>query len=608
VAKKQEAQLILILKDKLSKPFKKITNGLKNFAQGIKSTANSFKGFASKLKKFVSDRLVITAGDITNALRSIGTAIVGLVRDADQYRTVGRAFENLAASQGEDAKKMLANMKKLSEGTISELTLMKQANNALLLGLPVDRFGDMLRIARSASKATGESMQFMLQSIVTGMGRGSKLVLDNLGIVFKLEDAYKEYAATLGKTSAQLTEAEKKQAFINKALAVGVENAEKAGEQGISLSESWDKLKASSENLSNHMFSSLAPSLTKIFVGLSNIIEATDIYANRNSVAGKSVSELSKDLEQTLQVIELNKTAMGSLKAKSEEFKNIRMFTPGELEERVKLIEAQIEKEGALESKRLAGIVQKKEDARTEALAKQRENDELDLENKIIKQEEELALIGANDQQQLSVKIKGYDAELKTNISHKRRMELLQKKAATTEILINKVKDEQMIKQRDKTLGLFASLTSSSNKRLADIGKAAALVQIAIRTPEAVGNAYTFGSKGGPVLGAVFGGIAAAAMASQAAQVAGVQLAEGGVVPATSGGMQATIGEGGRDEAVIPLDDFDGGGIGGNVTINVFGGLLGDESSAKEFALEVDKQLFNLRKNNESVAFDSGVV
>jgi hypothetical protein len=48
-------------------------------------------------------------------------------------------------------------------------------------------------------------------------------------------------------------------------------------------------------------------------------------------------------------------------------------------------------------------------------------------------------------------------------------------------------------------------------------------------------------------------------------------LADGGIIKASPGGTLALIGEGGRDEAVIPLDRM--GGMGGNnVTINVNGG------------------------------------
>ena len=76
------------------------------------------------------------------------------------------------------------------------------------------------------------------------------------------------------------------------------------------------------------------------------------------------------------------------------------------------------------------------------------------------------------------------------------------------------------------------------------------------------------------------------------------------------GGIQATIGEAGQAEAVIPLDEFGGAGgaMGTTVNITVNGGLLGDQSSARELAVAIDEELFNLRKNNESLAFDTGLI
>lgn len=64
-------------------------------------------------------------------------------------------------------------------------------------------------------------MNEALDDIVTGLGRGSAMILDNLGIVVNQKEAQEEYAASLGKTVEQLSEAEKKQALINKVVADG---------------------------------------------------------------------------------------------------------------------------------------------------------------------------------------------------------------------------------------------------------------------------------------------------------------------------------------------------------------------------------------------------
>lgn len=101
---------------------------------------------------------------------------------------------------------------------------------------------------------------------------------------------------------------------------------------------------------------------------------------------------------------------------------------------------------------------------------------------------------------------------------------------------IEKRKDDERLQNRQSTLRLFTTLAQSSSKELAAIGKAAALTQIAIDTEEAVSGAYAWGaSLGGPALGALFGGIAAAAQASRAARVVGIQgFEQGGIVPGTS--------------------------------------------------------------------------
>lgn len=63
------------------------------------------------------------------------------------------------------------------------------------------------------------------------------------------------------------------------------------------------------------------------------------------------------------------------------------------------------------------------------------------------------------------------------------------------------------------------------------------------------------------------------------------RLAKGGIVPATAGGRLAILGEGGQDEAVIPLNklkDFTGGNE-TNQTVNISTVVLGDRSAAQEF-------------------------
>jgi len=159
----------------------------------------------------------------------------------------------------------------------------------------------------------------------------------------------------------------------------------------------------------------------------------------------------------------------------------------------------------------------------------------------------------------------------------------------------------------DKTLTDLGQLQQSKFGAINTIGKGAALASISIDTAKGAMSAFAFGSSiGGPVVG---GPLAAGVIlfgAEKAAQVSGIQLQEGGVVRATPGGVPAIIGEGGQDELVIPLERDDS--LGTTINLTVMGGFLGTDRQAKEFAVAVDQELFKLRKANQSLSFDSGII
>lgn len=138
---------------------------------------------------------------------------------------------------------------------------------------------------------------------------------------------------------------------------------------------------------------------------------------------------------------------------------------------------------------------------------------------------------------------------------------------------------KQQLADQQAFFSAASSLASSSNKELAAIGKAAAITEIAIRTPKAVAQSYEFGTAiGGPAVGAVLGAIAGAAMAAQAAKVAGVQgFANGGIIGATTGpdNQIATVRTG---EMVLNADQqrnlfnmINSGGSGGDIVVQVDG-------------------------------------
>lgn len=258
-------------------------------AHGTKTTARDF----GKLDK-------AQQGVIGSAKRLIGVYIglkglqmVGeMSKQAAVAKDVAVSFERLAVTQGVTLQSLRDGVK----GTVDDLTLMQKANTAALLGLPLERFDEMLGIARSASKATGESMEFMLNSIVTALGRGSKLMLDNLGIMINVEQANEDYARSIGKVARQLSDAERKQAFINTALDIGNANVARTGKTTDSYADINERAATNTKNLALAIGKELTPAVSGLKGIWIDITQELIDYLDTTDRLIKSAKDLPEGL------------------------------------------------------------------------------------------------------------------------------------------------------------------------------------------------------------------------------------------------------------------------------------------------------------------------
>ena len=125
--------------------------------------------------------------------------------------------------------------------------------------------------------------------------------------------------------------------------------------------------------------------------------------------------------------------------------------------------------------------------------------------------------------------------------------------------------------------GALTGLASSSNRKVAAIGKVASVAQATMSMFTGAAKALELPFPAN--LAAVATVLAQGAMLVE--QIQSVKLAKGGLVKAVTGGVNTVIGEGGSDEAVLPLDNTtamrrigdaigDAGGVGGgNVVVNI---------------------------------------
>ena len=178
--------------------------------KGAKKAAGNIGVLTGSMKRMIASAAV--AGVAMETMRK------AIVRSA-QVEGISRGFDNLAKSAGFSAK-AFDNFKKATDGTIDNLTLMQKANNAMLLGITDSeaQMADMFDVAQRLGQSLGIDTVQSIDSLVTGLGRQSKLMLDNLGIMVDGGKANEIYAESIGKTVSQLTDQERKTAFINAAM------------------------------------------------------------------------------------------------------------------------------------------------------------------------------------------------------------------------------------------------------------------------------------------------------------------------------------------------------------------------------------------------------
>jgi hypothetical protein len=109
-----------------------------------------------------------------------GGAIINFAKDAmrlgDELQKVSQGFGRFGGEAN------LQQLRKATNGLLTDLELMKTATKAGTFGIGIGEMGNLLQFAKRRAQETGQEVQYLVDSIVTGIGRKSPLILDNLGI------------------------------------------------------------------------------------------------------------------------------------------------------------------------------------------------------------------------------------------------------------------------------------------------------------------------------------------------------------------------------------------------------------------------------------------
>ena len=128
------------------------------------------------LQVFGGNLMTKGAGMLAGLASEMGDMVKQGVELARQGEGIRIAFERLGRGD------ILDGLRQATHGTVTDLELMKAAVKFNDFKLPVEELGILLQFAQQKAKDTGQSVDYMVDSIVTGLGRKSLMILDNLGL------------------------------------------------------------------------------------------------------------------------------------------------------------------------------------------------------------------------------------------------------------------------------------------------------------------------------------------------------------------------------------------------------------------------------------------
>ena len=239
--------------------------------KGTIQTANSTKNFAN-MARGVTGGIVPAYATLAAQVFALGAAFRFLSEAAD-YRMLREGQVAFGMATGVAYESLT---KRIIQATDAQITF-KEAAQAVAIGTAaglspsqLERLGNA---AKQVSIALGRDLTDSFNRLIRGTTKAEPELLDELGIILRLEVATKKYAAALGKSKEELTTFEKTQAVTNEVLGQAADKYEKINAIMEPSTNAFNKFAKSFDDLTN---------VLKGF--LAGVLEPVAIFFSKNMI------------------------------------------------------------------------------------------------------------------------------------------------------------------------------------------------------------------------------------------------------------------------------------------------------------------------------------
>ena len=251
--------------NKAAKSGNKFHKGQKGVAQAGMNTTKSF----SKMQETMGGSSGLVGAYATLAANVFAaTAAFNALRQAAQVQTLAEGFGFLAGASGRSSEIIAGNIQSITGNALSMEESLRTAAIGIQSGFSSTQLERLTEVAKNASIALGRNLGDSVDRLVRGVAKLEPEILDELGIIVRLESATQKYAATINKNASDLSEYERQQAFLNATLEQG-ELKYGAIADAVDANP-FDKLAGSFTNLSNKVLGFISSALSPLVSLFSN--------------------------------------------------------------------------------------------------------------------------------------------------------------------------------------------------------------------------------------------------------------------------------------------------------------------------------------------------
>ena len=201
--------------DKLNKSAKALDRNMRGTA---KMTSNSSKEF-SKMQQGMGG-LVGAYATLAAQVFAVSAAFQFL-QNASDFRNLIAGQEALGAVTGTAYKTITNSIIEATDAQIKYGDAARAAAIGSAAGLTSGQLTELGTVAKNASFALGRDLTDSFNRLVRGVTKAEPELLDELGIILRLETATEKYALKIGESANELTAFQRSQAVANEVLEQG---------------------------------------------------------------------------------------------------------------------------------------------------------------------------------------------------------------------------------------------------------------------------------------------------------------------------------------------------------------------------------------------------